>query len=154
LHLKSHYSIEGPVPNLREYRFTASTAYVFNLPEEITERELMLEMGQNLVESVKVHYCLLGLPAYAVVQFISEDGLNERFSRASLDIDFKGKVMKVVTPSNRHKCPLHRRQLAIKGLPEGETPASMVEKLSAYGRVVGLSLPMDIYKEQSLNEIK
>jgi hypothetical protein len=69
---------------------------------------------------------MLGLPAYAVVRFSSEDTLNERFGKENLNIEYKGKVMKVVTLNNRQKCPLHRRQLVIKEIPAGETPASMV----------------------------
>jgi hypothetical protein len=154
LHLKSHYSIDGQVANLREYKLNKSTVYIFNLPEWVTEGELAMEIGEENLESIKLHYCMLGLPAYAVLQFSSASAVEERFGSKGLNIEFKNKVMKVVTAAEKHKCPLHRRQLAFRGLPPGETPASMLERLSEFGRVVGLSLPMEVYREQSLAEVK
>lgn len=65
--LKYHYSINSDVPTLMEYSINKSSAYIFNLPDGATEKQLLMELGMRLIKNIKIHYCMLGLPAYATV---------------------------------------------------------------------------------------
>lgn len=65
-HLKFHNSINKDVPIITDLPINKSTAYVFNLPHDVTEKQIMLELGFRFVKNVTIKYCMLGLPAYAV----------------------------------------------------------------------------------------
>lgn len=114
--LKFHYSINSDVPTLQEYTISKSSAYIFNLHESVTEKQLLMELGLRLIKNIKIHYCMLGLPAYAQVEFISENHLTEKIISNKLDISFGGKSCKIVTQADGDTLPLNRRQIVLNGI--------------------------------------
>lgn len=52
--LKFHYSINHDLPVIPEYSPSSTRAYIFKLPEGITKKEIMIELGHRYVESVKI----------------------------------------------------------------------------------------------------
>ena len=83
-HLKFHSSINKPVPKITDLPISKSTAYIFNLPTGITEKQIMLELGFRFVKKVTIHYCMLGLPAYAVAEFMSENSVTDKIMKQEL----------------------------------------------------------------------
>ncbi len=62
------------VPNLPQYRFNEKTVYVFNLPHDVT-REQLVQSFKFSVRKIEFGFCLLGLPAYAMIQFESAEAV-------------------------------------------------------------------------------
>lgn len=148
--LKFHYSINQDVPNLTEYSLDKWTAYVFNLPVDIDEKELTLQFGYQQIKRIKIHYCMLGLPAYAVIEFNSDRYLAERRLNSDLEVKLGEGESRIFTEEDQDRLKLNRRQLVLKGIPKDETPASMLRTLSQFGRVMHLDVPTEIYKEPSI----
>lgn len=149
--LKFHSSIVADVPVIPEYIPSPTRAYLFNLPIGVTEKSISNALGYRSIKNVRIEYCLLGLPAYAVVDFNSEAYLNDNPPK---EIEIEGRICFLQSEADKHKFPIHRRQIAIKDVGEGETPASMLVQMSKFGKVMHLNLPIEIYREQSLSEIK
>lgn len=70
-HLKFHYSINQDMPLIPVCEPSETRAYLFNLPEGVTEKEITMEIGYRFIKSVQIKYCMLGLPAYAIIDFNS-----------------------------------------------------------------------------------
>lgn len=68
----------------------------------------------------------------------------------SLEILLDGEARRLWTGADEGRLALNRRQLVLKGLPKGETPARLLKRLSRYGRVMHLEVPTEVYREPSL----
>lgn len=64
-----HFSYHRGAPIIPEYEMDKKIAYVFNLPDEFSTKEVAEKLGVETVKQIKVEYCRLGLPAYAKVYF-------------------------------------------------------------------------------------
>ena len=43
--------------------------YIFNLPDNINKQDIKVMMNSKDIKGITIKYCLLGLPAYARVEF-------------------------------------------------------------------------------------
>ena len=93
---------------------------------------------------------MLGLPAYAVIEFNSDRYLAERRLNSDLEVKLGEGESRIFTEEDQDRLKLNRRQLVLKGIPKDETPASMLRILSQFGRVMHLDVPTEIYKEPSI----
>ena len=110
----------------------------------------MMELGYKTVKSVEIKYCMMGLPAYALVDFNSDNAVTDRIMSQELTITIQDRLCPIVTQIDQSKLNLNRRQLVIQNISEDENPAEMLKTLSSFGRVVNLDLPLEIYREQSI----
>lgn len=60
---------------------------------------------------------MLGLPAYAVVEFNSDRYLSERSLNRSLNIKIGQKFTRIFTQNESERLKLNRRQLVLKLVP-------------------------------------
>lgn len=114
------------MPRLTQYQPSKSTAYIFNLPANIDDKKLLMELGYQQVKNIRISYCMLGLPAYAVVEFTSDTYLSERMLSNDMTITVDNNPMRIFWEPDRDRLQLERRQLVLKGLPQTETPATML----------------------------
>lgn len=49
-----HYSYQRGVPIINEYELDKKTAYVFNLPEDFSSREISEKLGVETIKQIKV----------------------------------------------------------------------------------------------------
>lgn len=70
--IPTHFSYKRGVAILNEYEMDKKIAYVFNLPENFSTKEVSEKLGVETIKQIKVEYCRLGLPAYAKVYFNSD----------------------------------------------------------------------------------
>lgn len=78
-----HFSEHRGAPNieeLNEYNLDDKTLLIFNLPENITEQDIQVTIRET-TSKIIIKYCVLGLPAYARVEFESAEDLNKSLSK-------------------------------------------------------------------------
>ena len=114
--LKFHYSINQDLPVIPEYEPNSTRAYIFKLPEGITEKEIMIELGHRFVESVKIEYSMLGVPAYAVIEFNSDTYLTDRAMQQEVDVYLNDQSYTLSTEIDSNKLQLSSRQLVLHGM--------------------------------------
>lgn len=107
------------MPIIEDYEVSKSSLYLFNLPVDVTEKKLMEQIGVRKVKSVKLKYCMLGLPCAAHLEFYSENHITERFPDGNFKLDINGRPAIIASEATKHKLPIDRRQIVIKNLPEG-----------------------------------
>ena len=93
----------------------------------------------------------MGLPAFAIVDFNSENNLTDRVMSQENEICLSGRICPLMTELDDYKLPLARRQLVIHNLTDGDTPSSLLQNLTQFGHVMHLSCPLEIYREQSVD---
>jgi hypothetical protein len=50
--LKTHFSVAKKVPIIEDYEIDEKSVYIFNLPEDVTEKQIGLELGMRNVKKV------------------------------------------------------------------------------------------------------
>jgi hypothetical protein len=71
-----HFSYHRGAPIIPEYEMDKKIAYVFNLPDDFSIKEVTEKLGVETVKQIKVEYCRLGLPAHAKVYFNTDEAVN------------------------------------------------------------------------------
>lgn len=151
-----HFSEQRGVPNfeeLQEYDFNEQTLYIFNLPENISEQDIQATIKTNDVK-VTFKYCILGLPAYAIVRFQTPEDLSACLQKLpSRKIAFGERTALVRGPEDADKLRLGNRRLVVV-LEEGSELNELSLELSKYGRVLHIDWPLEASLNPTLNEVK
>lgn len=77
--------------------------------------------------------------------------MNEGNSR---EIEIGGRICFLQSESEKYKFGIDRRQVVLRDVGDGVTPTGALIELSKYGKIMHINVPMEIYREQSLAEVK
>lgn len=98
-----HFSYKRGVPIINEYEIDKKTAYIFNLPEDFSTKDISEKLGIETIKQVKVEYDRLGLPAYAKVYFNNDEAVTNLVLNNKTYIELGGRVCFIKTHFDKEK---------------------------------------------------
>lgn len=116
-----HFSYHRGVSMISEYEWDKKSAYIFNLPDDVSTKDISEKLGLETVKNIKIEYCRLGLPAYAKVTFNSDEAVTNLVLNNKTQIELNDRVCFIKTHFDREKLELKNRRLVIYNLESNET---------------------------------
>lgn len=92
-----HFSYNRGVALIPEYEWDKKCAYVFNLPENVSSKEISEKLGLETIKQIKIEYCRLGLPAFAKVYFNSDEAVTNLVLNNKSSIEINNRVCFIKT---------------------------------------------------------
>jgi len=142
-----HFSEHRGAPNieeLAEYNLDDRTLLIFNLPENTTSEDIQVTIRET-TSKISIKYCVLGLPAYARVEFESAEDLKKNLDKLENNkIEFADRVAKFKTYKDEERLKLANRRMVIE-IDENAKLETMVVDLSRFGRVLHIDWPIEAY---------
>lgn len=94
---------------------------------------------------ISIKYCVLGLPAYARVEFESAEDLNKSLNKLeNKKIEFGDRLAQIKSYRNAERLKLANRRLAIE-IEENAKLETMIVDFSRFGRVLHVDWPIEAY---------
>ena len=151
INLKRHFTVERGVLNLRETQLGENQVKLVNLPYETTQdtlRSYFKGIDENV--DIRMKYCVLGLPAYAVLTFRDKGVVQQARSLVETEpIEENGRTIVVKTMEDNERELIANRRIAINGLSSDVNPVELLTQLSQYGRVLHFDFPQIIHRNAS-----
>jgi hypothetical protein len=151
-----HFSEQRGAPNfeeLQEYDCNERTLHIFNLPDNINAQDIQATLRASQAK-VTFKYCIMGLPAYARIEFDSAEDLKASLDKLpSRQIAFGERTAVVRGPEEAEKLQLGYRRLVV-ALEEDSQLEELAVELSRYGRVLHIDWPLEASLNPTLGEVK
>lgn len=116
-----HFSYSRGVSVIPEYEWDKKTAYVFNLPDDVSTKEISEKLGLETVKNIKIEYCRLGLPAFAKVTFNSDEAVTNLVLNNKSHIEVNNRICFIKTYFDKEKLELKNRRLVIYNMEDDES---------------------------------
>lgn len=143
----------GKFEELRDYEWDDCTLRIFNLPDNINEQDILVTLKSTDL-TVTFKYCVIGLPAFAKVQFRDAAALRSCLDRLpSRQIQFGERVAQVRSREDEERLRLGNRRLAVAVGEERKLEEAVVE-MSKHGRVMHVDWPVEVWMNPTLEEVK
>ena len=126
---------------------------MFNLPTDITAEDIQVTL-QVPKTKAKLHYDLLGLPAFAQLQFNTPEELEECLSRVpKRQVRFGERVARLRSYEDRDKMKLGYRRVVVE-IPENASVEETVIELGKFGRLMHIDWPLEASISPSVEQAK
>jgi hypothetical protein len=138
---------------LNDYEWDDRTLRIFNLPDNINEQDILVTLKSTDLK-VTFKYCVIGLPAFAKVEFKDAPALRSCLEKLpSRQIQFGERVAQIRSKEDEQRLRLGNRRLSIAVSEEKKLEEAIIE-MSKHGRVMHVEWPVEVWMNPTLEEVK